>query len=450
MSEPAAVRPTVDPVAEQVVLSGMLLSDAVADQVSGTLTADDFAGPANAEIFAAIVRALMLGEPTSVEGIGSALHATGRLATGPVAEAGGGAYLESLATRADIPTDAVWSAQKVREYAQLRRMDAALVRAHLAVRTPGASVADVAEQVQRAVVDATADSTADDGLKPASDVVWDVIERIENVALGKTPSGLTSGLGSLDEVTGKWQRGQLIVPAGRPGMGKTVAAMGFVKACVRAGLPALFFSTEMLAGELHMRLLADVGSINHEKLRRGLIDDEDRARLGAAATLIAQWPLYVTHSVHDTATIRAASRRFRQQHGDLGMVAVDYVQRLRPTQKFDRNDLEIGQHARDLKWLAVDLETVVVAVCQLNRNTEGRSDKRPALSDLRGSGELEQEADLVILLHREDAYDPESPKAGEAEFIVAKNRAGRCETVDVAAQLHLCRFSDMGIDDPTS
>jgi replicative DNA helicase len=221
--------------------------------------------------------------------------------------------------------------------------------------------------------------------------------------------------------------------------------LGFAKACARAGRPALFFSTEMLHLELVQRLTADVANVEHDRIKRGLHEAWDLEKVRRAQLLIGEWPLYIEDTAHDTATIRAKARRFRQRHGDLGLVVVDYVQRLRATQKFERNDLEIGQHAKDLKWLAVDLETTVVAVAQLNRNSEQRTDRRPVPSDLRGSGELEQEADVVILLHREDYYDPESPKAGEAELHVAKNRSGRQEIAEVAAQLHVCRFADMGL-----
>lgn len=439
-----AQRSMIDPVAERLVLGAMMLSPEMADQISDVVEPHHFCSPANAAVFRAITRALMLGEPTTVEAIGSALLATGDLTGHLFADLGGGGYLVELVKRVDSPADGMHFVKVLDACYQARQLDQTLIRGIQQLRQPDVALDAVREEIQQSLHDATMHRAVDDPTL-AADLIDAVLARIEDVAEGKIPSGMRSGLGSLDDVTGGWFPGQLIIPAARPGVGKTVAGMGFAKACAREGRPALFFSTEMLHGEMLMRLLSDVANVEHDKLKRGQIDDEVRTRLNRAAAEIRSWPLHLIDYAHTTASVRAISRRMHQQYGGVGLVVVDYIQRLRPTEKFERKDLEIGQHAQELKSLAMDLETSVVALAQLNRNSEQRVDKRPALSDLRGSGELEQEADVVIMLHREELSDPESERAGEAEFIVEKNRAGPLDTVSVAAQMHYCRFVDMGV-----
>ncbi len=439
-----AQRSMGDAVAERFVLGAMMVSPEMADRLSEMVEPHHFLSPANATILRAINHALMTGAPTSVEAIGSALHAAGEFGTYAFTEVGGGGYLVELAKFVDNPADGAHFARVLDACYQARQLDRTLIHGMNQLRQPDVALDAVREEIQQALHNATM-QRSDDAPTLAGDLIDAVLARIEDVASGKVAPGIRSGLGSLDEITGGWYPGQLIIPAARPGVGKTVAGMGFAKACARDGRPALFFSTEMLHGEMLLRLLSDVASVEHEKLKRGRIDDEDRAKLARAADLIRSWPLHLIDYAHTTAAIRAISRRWHQHYGDLGVSVVDYIQRLRPTEKFERKDLEIGQHAQDLKSLAMDLETSVIALAQLNRNSESRVDKRPGLADLRGSGELEQEADVVIMLHREELSDPESERVGECDFIVEKNRAGPLETVAVAAQMHYCRFSDMGV-----
>lgn len=428
--------------AEQVVLGAMMLSTHAADDVIEILTGRDFYDPRHASLYAMLTAQLASDQPTDPVALAHALDAAGKLGTGrgriPID------YLHTLYAAPPTAANAAHYARIVAHKAKLRRLVEVGTRiAEIGYASENASRAadDAIDLAQRELHLATTANISTD-LGPVRDWLGDVVDQLEAVAEGRAARGISTGLGALDDVVGGWLPGQLVIPAGRPGVGKSVAALSFAKAAARRGHPAFVFSVEMSRQELMWRLLADIANINLTRFTSGRLDHADMAKIRQARPIIEAWPLFLFDAFRTVATIRAAARRLTQRHGTPGVIAVDYLQRLTSDRRGDRRDLEVGEFARGLKTLAQEIGTTVIAPSQLNRGNESRTDKRPQLSDLRDSGELEQEADIVILLHRDDYYDKECSRAGEADLIIAKHRNGPTETVSVAAQLHHARFVD--------
>jgi replicative DNA helicase len=240
--------------------------------------------------------------------------------------------------------------------------------------------------------------------------------------------------------------GQLVIVAGRPSLGKSALAVDFLRsAAIKHGLPSCIFSLEMGRNEITMRLLSAESRVPLHSMRSGTMTDQDWTRLARRMGEVSSAPLFIDDSPNmSLMEIRAKCRRLKQRH-DLRLVIVDYLQLMSSPRRVENRQQEVSEFSRSLKLLAKELDVPVVALSQLNRGPEQRADKKPQLSDLRESGSLEQDADVVILLHREDAYERESPRAGEADLIVAKHRNGPTATVTVAFQGHYSRFVDMAV-----
>ena len=256
--------------------------------------------------------------------------------------------------------------------------------------------------------------------------------------------GVPTGFRDLDELTNGLHPGQLVIIAARPAVGKSTWGLDIARsASIRHGLASCIFSLEMGRNEITMRLLSAEARVPLHHMRAGTMSDDDWARLARRMGEVAEAPLFIDDSPNMTMMeIRAKARRLKQRH-DLRLVVVDYMQLMTSTKRVESRQVEVSEMSRSLKLLAKELDVPVVAISQLNRQPEQRADKRPQLSDLRESGSIEQDADLVVLLHREDLYEKESPRAGEADLIVAKNRNGPTRTVTVAFQGHYSRFVDM-------
>jgi replicative DNA helicase len=256
---------------------------------------------------------------------------------------------------------------------------------------------------------------------------------------------VSTGYTDLDEITNGLHPGQMIIVAGRPGLGKSTVALDVSRSCsIKNRMASVIFSLEMSKTEIVMRLLSAEAKIKLADMRSGRLDDGDWARLARRMGEISQAPLYIDDSANLTMMeIRAKARRLRQKT-DLRLIVVDYLQLMTSGKRYESRQVEVSEFSRNLKLLAKELEVPVIAVSQLNRGPEQRADKIPQLSDLRESGSQEQDADVVILIHREDAFDVNSARAGEATLIVAKQRNGPApRQIQVAARLHFCHFSDM-------
>jgi replicative DNA helicase len=432
--------------AEQAVLGGMMLSKDACAEVFEILRGDDFYRPAHATVFDTIVRLYGQGAPIDMVSVGSAL-----LESGDLGKVGGGPYLHTLVQSVPTAANAAWYARSVYDRAVERRLIEAGTRlvqlGHSGARGTGRSASDLATLAQQAVYEVTARQASDD-YSMLADMLQPTLDEIEAVgARGGEMTGVPTGFTDLDRLLNGLSPGQLIIVAGRPGMGKSTLAVDVIRnVAIRANQTAAMFSLEMSKVELVMRILSAEARVPLHVLRSGQLADDDWTKLARCMGEIAEAPLVVDDTPSmNLMQIRAKAQRLKQRH-DLKLIAVDYLQLMSTPRGSGRSrEQEVAELSRGLKLLGKELEVPVIAVSQLNRGPEQRSDKRPQLSDLRESGSLEQDADVVILMHRDDYYDPESPRGGEADVIVAKQRNGPTDTVTVAAQLHLSRFVDMAI-----
>ncbi len=437
--------PPQDIAAEQCVLGGMLLSkDAIADVVEIVRTVD-FYKPAHALVFDTVLDLYGRGEPADAITVAAALTQAGELG-----RIGGAPYLHTLISSVPTAANASYYARIVAERAILRRLVEAGTRivqlGYGSAAGTGRDVDDVVDLAQQAVYDVTERRVSED-FAMLGELLQPALDEIESIgANAGEMTGAPTGFTDLDRLLNGLHPGQLIVVAGRPGAGKSTAAMDFVRATtIRGALPSLIFSLEMSKAEIVMRLLAAEARVPLHALRSGRLSDEHWTRCARRMGEISKAPLYVDDTPNMTLTeIRAKARRLKQRN-DLKLIIVDYLQLMTSPKRVESRQQEVAELSRGLKLLAKEVECPVVAVSQLNRGPEQRADKRPQLADLRESGSIEADADVVILLHREDYYDKETPRAGEADLIIAKNRNGPTDTVTVAAQLHLSRFVDMAI-----
>lgn len=432
--------PPQDIQAEQSVLGGMLLSkDAIADVVE-ELRAGDFYRPAHEIIYDSILDLYGRGEPADAVTVANELSKRGELS-----RVGGGPYLHTLIASVPTAANAGHYARIVRERAVLRRLVEAGTRiAQLGYAAEGGDVDELVNSAQ-AEVYAVTERRASEDYRAIGEIMVEVTDEISNNQnRGDGLIGVPTGFRDLDGLTNGLHAGQMIIIAARPAIGKSTLALDICRsASINAGVTAVMFSLEMGRTELTMRLLSAEAGIELNRLRKGNLDDRDWTRIASMQSRISEAPLYIDDSPNMALMeIRAKCRRLKQRH-NLGLVVVDYLQLMSSGKKVESRQQEVSEFSRALKLLAKELEVPVVAVAQLNRGPEMRQDKRPMMSDLRESGSLEQDADVVILLHREDAYDRESPRAGEADIIVAKHRNGPTDTIPVAFQGHLSRFVDM-------
>ncbi len=280
---------------------------------------------------------------------------------------------------------------------------------------------------------------------PLTDAVTVAIDEIE-AAKGKDGqmTGVPTGFADLDALTNGLHPGQLIIVAARPALGKSTLALDFARAAsIKYDMPSIFFSLEMGRSEIAMRLLSAEASVPLQSMRKGTVDARDWTTIAQTRGRINDAPLYIDDSPNMTLVeIRAKCRRLKQKVG-LKLVVIDYLQLMTSGKKVESRQQEVSEFSRALKLMAKELQVPVIALSQLNRGPEQRADKMPAISDLRESGSLEQDADMVILLHRESAYEKDNPRAGEADFIVAKHRNGPTGTITVGFHGHFSRFADM-------
>jgi replicative DNA helicase len=406
LREPSFDRsPPQDVAAEQCALGGMLLSkDAIADVVE-IVRSGDFYRPTNALIYDMIIDLYARGEPADVITVAAALADSGDLA-----RIGGAPYLHTLIASVPTAANAAYYARIVAERAVLRRLIEAGTRivalGYGAGAGSGRDVDELVDLAQQTVYDVTERRISED-FAILSDLLQPTLDEIEAVGTqGDMMTGIPTGFTDLDRLLNGLHPGQLIVVAGRPGLGKSTAAMDFARAAsVRNNLASAVFSLEMSKVEIVMRLLSAESRVPLHSLRSGKLSDDDWTKLARRMGEISEAPLFVDDTPNMTLMeIRAKARRLRQRH-DLKLVIVDYLQLMTSPKRVESRQQEVADLSRGLKLLAKEIECPVVAVSQLNRGPEQRTDKRPQLSDLRESGSIEQDADVVVLLHRDDYYD---------------------------------------------
>jgi replicative DNA helicase len=430
--------------AERSALGGQLWhADAIADVLDSRMQQRDYYRPAHETIQAAILHLYGKGEPVDPITVGAELTKRG-----DITRAGGVDYLHALAQAGQNWASAGYHAEIVHDLAVLRRLQQAGTRITQLASSGEGEVDDVRNAAEAELLDALAVREQSAGYAYVREDVADFWDQLDARMKGTGKmTGIGTGFIDLDALTNGLQPGQLIVIGARPAMGKSTLALDFARAAsIKYGLTTAFFSLEMSRSEITQRLYSAESRVALHHIRSGTISEDDLNRMAKRTPAIEAAPLVVDDSPNLTLTeIRSRARRIKQTKGGLDLLIVDYLQLMQAGtgRRAENRQQEVSEISRSLKLLAKELEIPVIALSQLNRGLEQRADKRPQLSELRESGAIEQDADMVILLHREDAYEKESPRSGEADLIVAKHRNGPTATVTVAFQGHYSRFVDM-------
>ena len=431
--------------AEESLLGAMLLSrDAITVAVEIGVAAEDFYKPAHTHVFEAVLSLYGQGEPIDPVTVAEELRRADLLEA-----LGGRQTLLRLQAATPASANAAHYAKIVNELALLRRLIG--VAGDIAEMGYDDSQ-DVQETVDRAesLVFEVAEHRVTDSMIKMADALQNTLDELEALyASTGEITGVPTGYSDLDRLLLGLQPSNLVVVAARPGAGKTSFALGAAaNVAMAARRPVLFFSMEMGTLELTKRLLAGEARVDARRLQTGNIPEQDWTKLSHAVGRLAEAPLFIDDNPHCTVMeMRAKSRRTKARHGDLGLVVVDYLQLMTPMGKRAENrQVEVAEISRGLKILARELNCPVMACSQLNRQLEYRSDKRPMLADLRESGSLEQDADVVAFIYRDDIYNPDSDQRGTAEIIVAKHRNGPTGTTRLAFVDRLTKFADMAPD----
>ncbi|WP_415002987.1 replicative DNA helicase [Aeromicrobium sp.] len=436
--------PPQDIAAEQSVLGAMLLSKNAIDPATDLVQARDFYRPVHEQIFEVIVDLHGRGEPADAITVAAELQRRGDLV-----RIGGAPYLHTLV--AGVPTAASvnYYAEIVHEKAVLRRLVEVGTRIQQIGYEQTGEIAELVDQAQAAVHDIDS-GRADDDYKSMAQLMPDAIQEIEDIASRDGEmAGIESGFPDLDTYTTGFRPGQMIVVAARPGVGKSTIGLDFVRAAaIRGNTPCAIFSLEMTAAEIAMRLLSAEAKVSIGHMRGGTVNKFDWDAISRTMPSVMGAPIVIDDSPNMTMPqIRSKARRIQKDHG-LGFVVIDYLQLMTSGKRVENRQVEVSEFSRQIKLLAKELEVPIVAISQLNRGSEQRTDKTPQLSDLRESGSIEQDADMVMLLHRPDMHGSgESDRPGEADIIVAKNRSGPAGVkVAVTFQGHYSRFTPMARD----
>jgi replicative DNA helicase len=432
--------PPQDREAEQSVLGGMLLSkDAIGDVIEELAGPGDFYQPAHATVYQAILDLYAKGEPADPITVSAELTRTGDLT-----RVGGQPYIHTLVNSVPSAANAGYYAGIVAQRAVFRRLAEAGTSIAQAGYCDEGDAAEAVDKAQASLFTVMVDRTQQDAL-PLSSTSSSLIDRIQQrKGTSKGLQGLATGITDFDDLTRGLTAGQFIVIAARPAMGKSTLAVDFARHCsITNKIPSALFSLEMGRDEIEERILSAEARVALHHIKSGDVTDDDWNRIARRMPAISEAPLYIDDNENQSyMEIAAKARRYKQKH-DIQLIVIDYLQLMKSGSRAESRQQEVSDISRNLKLLAKSLKVPVIALSQLNRGPEQRTDKKPMMSDLRESGAIEQDADMVILLHREDAYEKESPRAGEADLIVAKHRNGPTATITVAFQGHYSRFVDM-------
>ena len=410
--------------AERSLLGGLMLDQRAWDQIADAVAGDDFYRTDHRLIFSAISALVERDLPPDAVTVVQHLERQLQL------EAAGGVdyvarLVEDTASAANIRA----YAEIVRERAMLRQLievggDIA-ASAHGSEDLTVSDLVDMAEQKVFSIADRG--RRGGSGFKALSSVLQGAMDTLDELSHSDGDiTGVSTGFEKMDEMTAGLQRGDLVIVAGRPSMGKTTFAVNIAEnAAIGNGIPVAIFSMEMGAEQLAFRMISSIGRVNQGNLRRGRLTDEDHSRISSAVTMLTEAPIFIDDGAALTPTeIRARARRLKREHG-LGMIVVDYLQLMQVAGTAENRATEISEISRSLKALARDLEVPVIALSQLNRSVEQRVDKKPVMSDLRESGAIEQDADVILFIYRDEVYNPDTTsRKGIADIIIAKQRNG--------------------------
>lgn len=445
MTGPGSKLPPHSLEAEQAVLGGLMLDDRAWDEVAGRVTEEDFYREDHRLIFRALAALGEDAQPRDVVTLSEWLRGHDQLEM-----AGGFSYIGTLAN--DTP-----SAANINAYADIVRSHSVLrqlIRAgtdisELGFQAQGRGTAELLDEAERMVFRiAEQVGRGKAGFVPIKSLLRNAVDRIDTLFHSDDGlSGLATGLRDFDDRTNGLQPGDLIIVAGRPSMGKTSLAMNIVEhVAVAQKVPAAVFSMEMPGVQLALRMLSSLGRVDQTRIRTGRLQDEDWHRVTSAVAIMSEASLFIDDTpALSPIEVRARARRLKREHG-LGLIVVDYLQLMQMPGMRENRTAEISEISRSLKALAKELDVPVIALSQLNRNLEQRPNKRPVMSDLRESGGIEQDADVIAFIYRDEVYHEDSQDKGVAEIIIAKQRNGPTATCRAAFLGHLTRFENLADD----
>ncbi|MDH4133259.1 MAG: replicative DNA helicase [Gammaproteobacteria bacterium] len=427
--------------AEQSVLGGLMLDTHAWDRIADKLTEEDFYRREHRLIYRAIAALIEASSPADVVTVSEWLEKQHELSN-----AGGLSYLASLANNTPSAANIGAYANIVHERAVLRSLITTANRiAHSAYHTEGRSAADILDFAEKNIFDISEQGAhRRGGFVPIKGLLTKAVDRIDELFRSESAiTGISTGFKDLDDMTSGLQPGDLVIVAGRPSMGKTSLAMNIAEnAAVGSKTPVAIFSMEMPGEQLAMRMMASLGRINAHKVRTGKLEDDDWPRLTHAIGLLAEAPMYVDDTPALTPLeLRTRARRLKREHG-LKLIVVDYLQLMQAPESSENRATEISGITRSLKGLAKELGVPLIALSQLNRSLEQRPNKRPVMSDLRESGAIEQDADVIFFIYRDEVYNEDSPEKGTAEIIIGKQRNGPTGKVKLTFLGEYTRFEN--------
>jgi replicative DNA helicase len=417
--------------AEQSVLGGLLLENEALDKIADLISSSDFYRHDHRIIYEHISRLIEHSKPADIVTVAESLESTAELSG-----VGGIAYLGALAQNTP-------SAANIRRYAEIVR-ERAVMRslvmvgsgiAESAFNPQGRDAAQLLDEAEAKIFEiAEGGKRSTQGFIDIKTLLPQVADRIDQLFQRDNASdvtGIPTGFADLDSMTSGLQPGDLVIVAGRPSMGKTAFSLNIAEnVALDTGLPVAVFSMEMGATQLAMRMIGSVGRLDQHRMRTGRLEDEDWVRLTTALGKLNDAPMFIDESAGLNALeVRARARRLHRQCGKLGLIVIDYLQLMSATRTGENRATEISEISRALKSLAKELDVPVVALSQLNRGLEQRPNKRPVMSDLRESGAIEQDADVILFIYRDQVYNPDSPDKGTAEIIIGKQRNGPIGTI---------------------
>lgn len=414
--------------AEQSVLGGLLLENEALDKIADILASADFYRHDHRLIFAHIGKLIEHNRPADIVTVAESLESSAELSG-----VGGIAYLGALAQNTPTAANIRRYAEIVRERAVMRKLvEVGSGIAESAYSPQGRDAQQLLDEAEAKIFQiAEGGKRSSEGFVDIKILLPQVADRIDQLFQRDNPNdvtGVPTGFSDLDSMTSGFQPGDLVIVAGRPSMGKTAFSLNIAEnVALDTGLPVAVFSMEMAATQLAMRMIGSVGRLDQHRMRTGRLEDEDWVRLTTALGRLNDAPIFIDEGAGlSSFDVRARARRLHRQCGKLGLIVVDYLQLMSAPagRQGENRATEISEISRSLKALAKELDVPVVALSQLNRSVEQRPDKRPVMSDLRESGAIEQDADLILFIYRDEVYNSDSPDKGTAEIIIAKQRNG--------------------------
>lgn len=427
--------------AEQSVLGGLMLDNRAWDQIADRVREEDFYRYDHRLIYRAMNKLSESNKPLDVLTVSEGLREIKELDN-----AGGEVYLFELANNTPSVANIAAYADIVRERSVLRMLIAAANDiATNAFNPQGRTSVELLDHAERQVFAISESGARAGGPINVKEFLAKTMDRIDTLFQSDDPiTGIPTGYHDLDEMTSGLQSADLIIVAGRPSMGKTMIAMNIAEhIAIKSRLPTLVFSMEMPGEALVMRLLSSLCRIDQQRIRTGKLEDEDWPRISSTVSMLSDSPLYIDDTpALSPAELRARSRRLAKEYGQLGLIVVDYLQLMQVPGFSENRTAEISEISRSLKALAKELKVPVIALSQLNRGLEQRADKRPVMSDLRESGAIEQDADLIAFVYRDEVYNENSPDKGTAEIIIAKQRNGPIGKIRLTFMGQYTRFDN--------